>query len=197
VNDECRIDYARGLASIEASTCEGTVAVLRDELPQIWFERYLLMCDGPADVNRIAFPGGEYLFDYCSRLVERGELAEDAREDRLVVAFAVSQRQNAARPESRMKGFPKANGRGDKGHFIAHASGGGADINLFFQNVQLNRGGSEQKRYRAMERFVAAHPGTFFFSRPIYADASARPAELEFGVLMSDLRFDVEIFVNA
>jgi hypothetical protein len=67
---------------------------------------------------------------------------------------------------------------------MAHASGGGVDINLFHQDAAFNRGWSAQGReYRAMERYCARHAGTFCFARPIYTDDTARPAELEFGVL--------------
>jgi hypothetical protein len=80
---------------------------------------------------------------------------------------------------------------------MAHAAGGGLDINLFHQDARLNRGWSpEGQRYRAMEKYCAGHEGTFFFSRPIYSDTSARPSELEFGILRHDITFRVELFRN-
>jgi hypothetical protein len=61
------------------------------------------------------------------------------------------------------------------------------DMNLFPQRRDLNRGWSAQgKRYRAMERHLAAHPGTFFYHRPIYTDDTWVPAELELAILRPD-----------
>src|SRR6266852_3246615 len=47
-----------------------------------------------------------------------------------------------------------------------------------------------------MERTCARHPGTFCFSRPIYADGSARPVQLEFGVLRMERTLRVDLFEN-
>lgn len=185
------IDYARGLSTIDAATYDDLVAALRDELPHVWHERYRLMCGGrPTNVLTMNVAGFDYLFDYTS------ELALDA-EDRLVVAYGLSRAQPRKRPKSRIGGFPGSDARGDRGHFLAHSAGGGSDINLFHQLAALNRGWSpEGKRYRAMETYCARHPGTFFFSRPIYDDDTARPARLEFGVLTKERRFEVEVFEN-
>ncbi len=73
----------------------------------------------------------------------------------------------------------------DKGHHVCHGAGGGADWNLFTQLRSLNRGWSDEgKLYRQMEAYVAANPGTMFFSRPIHLDGSLCPSLLEYGVLM-------------
>lgn len=182
------IDYARGLATVEATTYDGTVDVLREELPYAWLARYKLMCDGPVDVLAIELSGFHYLFDHARR---------DDREDRLVAAFGVSRAAAGKRKASRLRGFPGSDERGDRGHFIAHASGGPLDINLFHQAAPLNRGRSaEGKTYRAMERYCAAHEGTFLFSRPLYDDATARPAAIELGLLRRDLTLWVEVFAN-
>jgi hypothetical protein len=101
------------------------------------------------------------------------------------------------RDASRLRGFPGSDGRGDRGHLVAHGAGGGLDINVFHQDAYLNRGWSPPgKRYREMERYCAANEGTFFFSRLIYADETARPVEIEFGILMPDISFWVEVFDN-
>jgi hypothetical protein len=47
-----------------------------------------------------------------------------------------------------------------------------------------------------MERYCAAHPGTFCFSRPIYTDHTARPSEIEFGLLTTERKLWVEVFAN-
>jgi hypothetical protein len=85
----------------------------------------------------------------------------------------------------------------DKGHFMANATGGPLEINLFPQKRAINRGWSEDgKLYRAMEKFVAGNPGTFVFSRPVYKDFSLRPVGLEFGYLSLDGNFEVNYFPN-
>jgi hypothetical protein len=87
----------------------------------------------------------------------------------------------------------------DKGHFIAHSIGGALDgweLNVFVQRRELNRGWSEAgARFRDMEDYCA-NAGTFCFSRPLYADPTAKPAFVEFGVLKSDGQLCVECFDN-
>jgi hypothetical protein len=193
------IDYAAGLQAMAHESYAAMVEILRNELPRVWHERYQQMSARPTNVLAMTVHAFDYLFDYTSELVATGELPDDTdAEDRLVVAYGVSQATRAKRPASRIGGFPGSDERGDRGHFVAHASGGGADINLFHQAALLNRGWSaEGKVYREMERYCASHPGTFFFSRPIYADPTARPTEIEFGLLQPDLTFRVERFANS
>jgi hypothetical protein len=190
MRDELKVDYERGLLDLREESYGRIVAVILDEMPHAWHARYKLMCTGPTNVLRLSAGGYEYLFDYTT------ELGVD-REDRLVVAFGRSRRAGSSRDASRIRGFPGSDDRGDRGHFLAHAAGGGLDINLFHQEPRLNRGWSpEGKEYRRMEEYIAKHDGTLCFSRPIYEDDTARPAELEFGVLRPDLRFWVGVFAN-
>ena len=192
MNAEHSIDYEAGLRTIDADSDEAIVDVLRDELPYAWLERYERMCDARVNVLKLTVNGFDYLFDFCS------DIGINDREDRVVVAFGVSRAPEKARPKSRMQGFPTDAERGDRGHLMAHGSGGGVDINLVHQDARLNRGWSPQgKRYREMERYTAAHPGTFFFSRLIYEDATARPAAFEIGILRPDRTMWVEVFGNA
>jgi hypothetical protein len=183
MDEAWKIDYAAGLQRIAHESYADIVAILRDELPDAWHARYQRMCARATNVLAMTVHGFDYLFDYTSELVASGALPPDAdAEDRLVVAFGVSQPAGEKRGASRIRGFPGSNARGDRGHFAAHASGGGTDINLFHQAARLNRGWSaEGKVYRELERYCAQHAGTFFFSRPIYTDATARPAFIEFG----------------
>lgn len=192
------IDYERGLAILVNASYETLVTAMRDGLPQAWLSRYERMCIGPTNVLVVPAEGFDYLFDYSTDLIARGLLpASPSREDRVVVAFGCSVRASAGRPASRIAGFPGSDGRGDRGHFLAHASGGGADINLFHQELRLNRGRSpEGKLYRKMETYCAMHPGTFCFSRPLYTDEGARPVQIEFGLLRSDRTLWVEVFDN-
>jgi len=128
--------------------------------------------------------------------------------ERVVLAYAISVEQLTKRDVTRMRGFPNPNvstrrilGQkaflADKGHFLGHASGGQLDINLFPQRRELNRGWSaEGKAFRSMERYVAEHPGTFFYHRPIYDDETWVPQVLEYGMLEDDTRWTVKRFAN-
>jgi hypothetical protein len=192
------IDYTRGLQTLEGETFEEVIRIIRSDMPHAWSERYRRMCEGPTNVLAVTASGFEYLFDFCSELIDAGELPEDGREDRLVVAYGLSRAPDHKRNASRIRGFPGSDDRGDRGHFAAHAAGGGLDINVFHQDAKLNRGWSvEGKQYREMERYCADHEGTFFFSRPIYADRTARPSHLEFGILLPGPSFWVELFANS
>jgi hypothetical protein len=192
MNDNFAIDYARGLPALAGKPFEEVLRIIRDDMPYAWIERYRRRCNGPTNVLEVTASGFDDLFDFCS------ELPENAREDRPVAAYGMSRAPEQKRNASRIRGFPASDDRGDRGHFIAHSAGGGLDINVFHQDPELNRGWSaEGKRYREMERYCAEHEGTFFFSRPIYVDRSARPAEIEFGILLPSLSFWVEVFANA
>jgi hypothetical protein len=182
MNPDFAVDYTRGLATLTDRSLDEIIAAMRDELPDAWIERYKRMCSGPTNVFGITVDAFDYLFDHATEIV-------DDRDDRLVVAYGVSRAAEGKRNASRI--------RGDRGHFIAHAAGGGLDINLFHQDARLNRGWSPEGRiYRTMERYVAEHDGTFFFSRPIYSDATARPELIEFGILRPDVTLWVEVFDN-
>jgi hypothetical protein len=198
MNPELAIDYAAGMLTLQDEPIEAIVQTIREEMPQAWIARYHRMCEGPTNVLEVPLATFAYLFDYCSELISAGELPPDAREDRAVAAYGLSQSARARRDASRMRGFPGSDERGDRGHMVAHAAGGGLDINVFHQDVYLNRGWSPQgKRYREMERYCADNEGTFFFSRLIYADHTARPAEIEFGILRPDRTLWVEVFDNS
>ncbi len=47
-----------------------------------------------------------------------------------------------------------------------------------------------------MEKYCLANPGTFCFSRPLYADTTSVPRWLEFGLIRQDGKPWVEIFKN-
>jgi hypothetical protein len=195
---EHAINYAAGICTLAGSPIETIIQVIRDKLPEAWLTRYHRMCEGPTNVLEVALSKFTYLYDFCTELIEAGDLPAGAREDRAVVAYGISQSQPKQRDATRMRGFPGSDERGDRGHLVAHAGGGGLDINVFHQDVYLNRGWSPHgKRYREMERYCAAHEGTFFFSRLIYTDPTARPAEIEFGILKPDGTLSVELFINA
>lgn len=132
-----------------------------------------------AEISEINLDFAIFLFDHSM--------------ERVTLAYAMSVEQLVRRDTGRMRGFPNVNisvGKvlrekafvADKGHFLGYASGGILDINLFPQRRELNRGWSpEGKRFRRMERYVAKHPGTFFYHRPLYDDETWIPEHLQYG----------------
>lgn len=165
-------------------------AALEDE----WVSAYFQMCEHAAHILRFLDQGFIFLFDHCSAT------GGDA-EDRLVAAYGRSQVQERRREAIRLRGFPSIEipGKGtfDKGHVFAHSMGGGLDVNLSPQRADLNRGRSEEgKTYRRMEVYAAKYPGTFVFSRLIYADETWVPSSIEYGILLPEGKFWVEQFEN-
>jgi len=104
--------------------------------------------------------------------------------DRVVAAWGKSALAPAQRDRARMRSHPRSVRADDhKGHLIAHASGGGYDINLTKMDSGLNTGRTpEGKKFRAMERHCAQHPGTPYFIRSLYDDDSDRPTAFDVGV---------------
>lgn len=106
------------------------------------------------------------------------------------------------RDRRRMAGFiptpARWSGRGrDRGHLVAHAAGGGLDLNLFPQSAAVNRGWSlAGRRWRHLERYAARNPGTPLFVRPLYDGPAWTPAALELGLLI-DGALRVERVSNA
>ncbi len=151
------------------------------------------------------FHGYTFIIDDGNQLISNGVDPKEILESRVVGAFGIS---NATVNHSYRKTMRKWIGKTseifsfygdnyDKGHFIAHGFGGPIDVNLFPQRRDINRGwATEGKEYRKMERFVAAHPGTFVFSHPLYTDLLFCPAELEFGFCDQHLNFSVKTFPN-
>lgn len=194
------VDYSGVLLTEMPLDYQAMSALLGERLPRLWLDAYCATCSHDPSILQITIGGFEHLFDFTSDPLRH---ETGAPEDRLVAVYGLSQVPDAGRDVQRMRGFL---GRGltgsvgtprDKGHFIAHSAGGCLDINLFPQRSELNRGRSEEgKVFRRMERFAAENPGTFVFARPIYADASWSPAELEYGVLLPHLRLWVQRFPN-
>ena len=165
-----------------------------------WEDQITVWCDEyeasfpQADISEVNLDLGVFLFDHS--------------EERVILAYALSKVQLDKRDTSRMRGFPNPNVSvrkvmnndaflADKGHFLGHASGGILDINLFPQRRELNRGWSEEgKRFRKMERYVADHPGTFFYHRAIYDDDTWIPEQLNYGILRDDTEWWTDTFNN-
>jgi len=99
------------------------------------------------------------------------------------------------RDRSRMAGYPSPQrdspDRVDRGHLVALSMGGGYDINLVPQLASVNRRG----RWRAIERYCVARPGTFVLIHAAYNHGTDHPAWLEYGWL-EDGELRVELFDN-
>src|SRR6185436_3778726 len=144
MNPELRIDYAAGLRSLSSASPEVIIRAIQEEMPHAWILRYHRMCDGPTNVLQIPLQTFSYLFDFCTELIDAGELSPGAREDRAVAAYGLAHSATSRRDASRIRGFPGSDERGDRGHLVAHAAGGGLDLNVFHQNAYLNRGWSPE-----------------------------------------------------
>jgi hypothetical protein len=179
------IDYVR-FAAAHAPTSKTWDVFVRDVLIDQWLAHYARVSDWSIQVLEIAQGELTFLFDAGPTLVEN---RLGPGEDRLVAAWGCSRLPAGKRDHGRLARFlpsPRlwsGSGR-DRGHFIAHASGGGTDLNLFPQVAALNRGRTEEgKRWREMERYAAARPGTPLLVRPVYDSADWTPAALDFAIL--------------
>jgi len=197
------VDYE---SLMSAAPSQGAVAValfLREVLPSLWRDAYLKTITHQPNLARLRVGTFEYLCDIYSDLESKGEVAYDqSLQDRVVAAFGTSYPAESANPrQSRRWIDPTLQlsvTERDHGHLIAQCLGGtNLGLNFFSQDRKLNRGHSVQgKIYRQMERYIHQQPGTFCFSRPIYADASNVPKWMEFGVLKNDQTLWVEVFDN-
>lgn len=105
----------------------------------------------------------------------------DVLAERLIAAWGVSAgKHSAPRPAARMAGHPLSNGPiYHRGHAIPHTLGGGTDINLVPQFGAVNIGA-----FRELEKRAVTMPGSFYFSRWIYAQGDSQiPTGVEQGFL--------------
>jgi hypothetical protein len=172
-------------------------SVVREQLVDAWMAAYAARTPWLPQIVEIEIGALIYLFDAAPTTGS----AEAHDDDRVVVVWGRSEPPRAPRDRRRLAGFIPLPGswsvRGlDRGHLVAHAAGGGLDINLVPQAAALNRGRSRAgRRWRALECEASARPGTPLFVRPIYHDASWAPAELEYGLVRED-GLHVERFCN-
>jgi hypothetical protein len=197
------IDYARLCRSAKADTIPALITHLRKHLPMKWQQVYTATTSHAANIVRVERGTFEYFCDSYSGLEALGEVAFDQRiRDRVIGVLGTSapvrRRRRGSFPNGWLELPEELDGSSrDKGHFIAHSIGGGLDVNVFSQNRDLNRGVSEQgKIYRQMEKYCYENPGTFCFSRPIYADSTSIPRWLEFGLIKTDGSLWIEVFEN-
>lgn len=206
-----RMDYANTLREAMSSgetDGAGVAAYLAAELPYHWADEYRVATPRLTLIERVQLGTFEYIYDDLSTLEALGTVPDlPDQEARLVAAIGYSSPTSKSRKpdDRRLRGFvgPTEAVFGDdrdKGHFIAHEIGGwiaGAEFNTFSQLRSLNRGWSaEGKVYRSMETYGRLNAGTLCFSRPLYADGSAVPARLEFGVLRGPDDLWVEVLAN-
>lgn len=168
---------------------------LGELLARRWCAEYEAQTPRPTQVLEVRVARLTYLFDAAP------SLAGAEGEDRVVGVSGSASPPERARDRSRMRGLIPEPRRWsgmdlDRGHFVAHAAGGGTDLNLFPQARALNRGRSAAgRRWRALER-EASRDGAFLFVRPIYSDLSWVPAELEAGYVRLAGELVVERFAN-
>lgn len=173
-----------------------------DQIAWDWIDQYKQRFTTHGEVTLQHFYNFSFIIDH----IWPDHESPESLETRVVGAFGISgaddvNANNRKIVRSYWGSMTKAYGhlgcKFDKGHFIAHGFGGPIDVNLFPQRRDVNRGWcAEGKRYRAMERFVAANAGTFVFSHPLYQDLSCCPYEVEYGYCDSEMNITVETFPN-
>jgi hypothetical protein len=114
-------------------------AFVRRALIDAWLAEYACVSDWSTQVLEIEQGELTFLFDAGPTLTEN-RLGKG--EDRVVAAWGHSQRPAVGRDRRRLAGFlpfPRlwSGAKRDRGHFIAHASGGRTDLNLFPQATAL------------------------------------------------------------
>jgi hypothetical protein len=190
------VDYS-SLGLDSGVTRTGWDALVRQLLVDHWTAEYVAVTTWVPEIVEIELGAFVYLFDAAPTL----STGESGGEDRVVVVWGRSSPPAPRRDRARLAGFIPVpgswSGRGrDRGHLVAHALGGGLDLNLVPQSSALNRGRSaEGRRWRALERDAAAAPGTPLFVRPVYEDATWSPSEFEYG-LVRRAGLHVERFQN-
>jgi hypothetical protein len=136
------------------------------------------------DLRYVDLPDGfTYLFDTTDR-------PEPHPPARLVAAWGLSHQRTQSRQPSFMRRFPlpALAQNADRGHIIALSSGGaeGLGLNLVPQDRATNRGiGASGKRWRALERMAADHPGALIWRRLLYDAADYVPSQIE-SLVMTD-----------
>ena len=197
------VDYEALLSDARAEGETNAAMILREQVLFKWRDLYAATVMHVTNIVRIQFRTFEYIFDHYSELEAKGEVPYDQTiQDRVVGVIGTSAQAEEKRYAGRLWGWaaPTEEFLGterDRGHFMAHCIGGGLDVNVFSQERRLNRGWSLQgKIYRQMETYCYDQPGTFCFSRPVYADGSSVPRWLEFGLLKTDQTLWVEVFDN-
>jgi hypothetical protein len=183
------MDYQRWWSIRHSTTQFGEL------LGDAWAQDYLSFARAEPEDMVTVDPGNgfSYLYDLAGTLRGGG----CSRAPRVIGVWGLSQPPAGRRNTARMRGHPRPGRPGDdRGHLISCAAGGGYDINLVPMDAALNRGRSAAgARFRSLERLAAARPGSLFFIRPVYHDATDRPCRFEVGV-QHDQMLLTDVFTN-
>lgn len=180
----------QALVAAHGPTSGGWDRFVRGVLIDRWIEAYARSTSWEPEVLNVDQGALTFLFDAAPTLSAAGGSQAD---DRVVAVWGWSSRPERPRDRRRLSGFLPSAGlwsgrQRDRGHLVAHAAGGGLDINLFPQGRALNRGRSEEgRRWRRIEQQAAGHPGTPLFVRPVYRDDTWVPISLDYGLLVGEL----------
>ncbi|HEX3025516.1 MAG TPA: hypothetical protein VHP12_09910 [Chitinophagaceae bacterium] len=201
-----KLDYQQIVANYGVKSRDQLNSVFMDEIAYTWVDMYKENGYGLyGEITSQRFHDFSFVFDFTERSLSDDIIASNLPDSRVVGVYGMSHTKVDLGNRKMMRKYLGKSSQAfkhfgehyDKGHFIAHYSGGPIDINLFPQKREVNRGWSiEGKKYRAMEKYAAANPGTFIFSRPIYKDFSCCPYEIEFGYCDADFSFVVDVFPN-
>lgn len=110
MNGELPIDYATWFDSVTDQPCDKLAPAFGERFSAVWIDRYHQMSSGPTNVLEVSLKRFTYLFDFCSELIEAGELAVGAREDRALGGYGISASASTRREASRIRGFPVTSG---------------------------------------------------------------------------------------
>lgn len=182
------IDYSELLA---AAGGPGSQDAFGRSIEGEWAWLYERETPGPRDLRATRIESFTWLIDATE------SPKEWEAENRLVGVYGTSVPPAGPRDRARIAGFPSperhSSGRLHRGHAVGHSLGGPDEgYNLFGQNASVNLG----REWRGLERYGAAHPGTFLFVRAVYIDISSMPAALEYGLIRQDGSLDVRQFDN-
>lgn len=204
--EDWQIDYESYLLDWSHLLYEEMVENLIEDLTIEWAYHYRTLkgkFEASSDIVIIKLLTFEYLYDCKQILVGKNEEVEV--EARTVVAYGRTNPAPNLRDDARLKWLLGSTEKNfgkewDKGHFIANSIGGRVlkhEVNVFPQLRRLNRGWSKEgKVFRSMERYCSQNQDIFCFHRPIYLDLSIIPTYLEFGILLPDGTFWIELFNN-
>jgi hypothetical protein len=198
------MDYAALLDGKEFLSAKELYQFFWDEVTAHWANEYEAAFPKHGEITLQNFQGFAFLIDHVWPSVEAEDVNKELPETRVISFFGLSNTNVVEENKKRRVAgwgptefiFSPYGGKYDKGHFMAHGFGGPVDVNLFPQRRDINRGAKEVKRYREMERYVAANPGTLVFSRPIFQDLTECPYYLEYGYFDKELKLHVETFPN-
>jgi hypothetical protein len=166
------------------ATADGWETFVAQHLAPLWIDAYNSTTPWDTQVMEIRQGALTYLFDMAPSVGDVGD-------DRVVAVWGRSTVAPAPRDRGRQAGFipvpEKWSKAGyDRGHFVAHAAGGGTDMNFFPQAKGLNRGTTERgKAWRALEQMTIATPGTPLLVRPTYDGERWVPEHIDYCVVVA------------